>query len=83
MYSVENSAFLPLTKLVVSMRVGENKVIAYFGLGKYDNVFELYDVLNDPEELEDLSNIDQTTLNKVKEQLLDSLADANRLYETQ
>jgi arylsulfatase A-like enzyme len=81
MYSVENSAFLPLSRTAISMRHADFKLIAYFGYGKYDNFYELYNLEDDPEELIDLSGSDKTNLNFMKQELLDHLADANRPYQ--
>jgi len=49
----ENSAFLPLNKVIVAMRKDKYKLICYRGYDVEDQ-FELFDVDNDLEEMDDL-----------------------------
>jgi arylsulfatase A-like enzyme len=81
MYAAENSVFLPLGKAAISMRKGPHKLIAYFGYPGHDDVYEMYDLENDPEELHDLSKQDTSTFSMLKEELLDNLERANKPYE--
>jgi arylsulfatase A-like enzyme len=81
MYAAENSVFMPLMKATISMRKGPHKLIAYYGYPGYDNVYEFYDLENDPEELRDLAQEDRLTYSRLKEELLDTLAEVNRPYE--
>lgn len=80
MYSVEAPAFAPLKKIVVSMRKGDFKLIATLGYAAED-MFELYNLRNDPEEMQDLSKKDTATIQRLRDELLSHLADANRPYE--
>jgi arylsulfatase A-like enzyme len=80
MYSGENSTFGPLKKIALSMRKGDLKLTAVLGYSAED-VFELYDMHNDPEELQDLSQKDTGTFNRLRDELLSHLLDANRPYE--
>ncbi len=73
----ENSAFAPIKKAVISMRKRSHKIIAYLGYEGFDQVYELYDLENDPEELVDLSSRDSGKLKSLKEELLDNLEKAN------
>ncbi len=71
-FAKENSSFLPLTKSVVSMVKGANKLIYYRGYPGYDGRFELYNLQDDPEELKDLILEDSATAGRMKEELLDA-----------
>ena len=44
----------PLTRATVAMVKGQYKLIHYFGYKGYEDVYELFDLVNDPEELENL-----------------------------
>jgi len=50
----ENAMNRPLTKATVAMIRGTYKLIHYVGYRDYEEEYELYDLENDPEELEDL-----------------------------
>jgi arylsulfatase A-like enzyme len=57
-FSVEaknNPLAAPLNKGTVALIKGRYKLIHYFGYPGHENVYELYDLASDPEELEDLS----------------------------
>lgn len=75
----DNSIFSPLTKTAISMRKREYKIIAYL---KYatEAIFELYDIENDPEELNDLSSQSPKTLSDMKDELFTRLNEANRMF---
>ncbi len=77
----ENSAFAPLTKAVISMRKRNYKLIAYFGYENFDQIYELYDLENDPDELVELSSKDPKKLISLKDELLANLEKANRAFE--
>jgi hypothetical protein len=76
-----NSAFAPLKKATIAMHKGGFKLIAYFGYRGFEETYDLYDIENDPEELEELSIGKPAEFASMKEELLDNLADANRRYE--
>jgi len=78
----ENSAFLPIKKAVIAMRIGDYKLIAYPGYEKIVSEYELYDIASDPDELHNLAEVDTQTLSKMKEEFLAHLADANQQYKT-
>jgi arylsulfatase A-like enzyme len=81
MYAAENSVFMPLKKAAIAMRKGPYKLIAYFGYRGFDDVYEFYNLEEDPEELHDLARDDITTFSHLKAELLEALAEANRPYE--
>ena len=83
-FSVEakaNSAFAPLTKTTIAMVKGDYKLIYYKGYRGTDNVFELYNLHDDIEELQNLVPKNPSNLARLKEELLDNLAQANRPFE--
>ncbi len=81
MEAKSNPAFAPLRQATISMRKGPLKLIAYLGYEGLQDTYELYDIESDPEELRDLAPAAPGELGRMKEELLDHLADANRPYE--
>ena len=57
-------------------------LLAYFGYPDFDNVYEMYNLEDDPEEIQDLSQADLTSFSRLKEEPLDHLEDANRPYQS-
>ena len=80
-YAKENSSFLPLDTSVMSMRKGEHQLIYYRGYPGYDDRMELYDLENDAEEMQDLSEKDIATAKRMREELLDMASAADRPYQ--
>ncbi len=80
-YSVKNSSFAKLTKAVIAMRKRNYKLIAYIGSDNVGHDFELYDLVNDPDELHDLANKDVKTLNALKNEYLEYLHKANEPFK--
>lgn len=79
-FSIEakrNSALAPLTRASLSMIKGSKKLIYYLGYPGYDDSFELYDLQNDIEEMDNLFNKDLVGAARMKEELLDALTSAN------
>lgn len=72
----EVSAFLPLSRASIAMVKGTKKLIHYKGYEKYPDAFELYDLQNDNQEKRDLYLQDTATAARLKEELLDSLSQA-------
>ena len=79
MFAGENSAFAPFKKSVISMRKKQYKLIVYLGYKNYDHVYELYDLENDPHELNNLNTKDPKTLTAMNDELFAYLDEANRL----
>lgn len=76
----ENSSFGPLVQGTISLIQGPYKLIHYTGYPRKPEAFELYNLQADPEEMKDLFEAETSTASLMKEELLDSLADANRPF---
>ncbi|HUM25648.1 MAG TPA: hypothetical protein PKN81_05420, partial [Anaerolineales bacterium] len=79
-YAVDNSAFGPLKKCVIAMRKGAHKLIAYLGYKNYDEVFELYNIETDPEELFDLAAKELDLFSMLKQEFKAHLEEANKPF---
>lgn len=80
MNAIENSQFLPLTKVAISMHKGQYKLIAYLEYDEMESAYELYDLESDYEELHSLVDMNSLVFSRMKTEFLDYLADANRPY---
>ncbi|MDP1544867.1 MAG: sulfatase-like hydrolase/transferase [Anaerolineales bacterium] len=79
-YAVEaklSSAFAPLNTVTVSLQKGNNKLIYYTGYDAEDS-FELYDLREDPEELEDLYPSQPVFSKHLKNELLETFFESNK-----
>ncbi|MGE5071841.1 MAG: sulfatase [Anaerolineae bacterium] len=76
-------AYLPLKRATFVMRKGAHKLIAYRGYAQYDNqdAFELYDIDNDPEELNDLYSESLPLAKDLREELLAKVDQENARYK--
>jgi arylsulfatase A-like enzyme len=82
-YSVEakvNPKHEPLNKGTIAMVKNQHKLIHYLGYDGYDSEYELYDVVNDPEELEDLFPRGDPIAAVLKTELEETLRMANESY---
>ncbi len=75
----KNSSFEPLTKATFAMIKGDYKLIWYVGYTGYDDVYELYNLKTDPEELRDLSQSHIEILSPMTDELRVKLARADQL----
>lgn len=75
----QNPAFAPLEKVTIAMRKGNRKLIYYKGY-EAEESFELYDLDADIEELKDLYPEQPAFAKLMREELLDSLSDADKPY---
>jgi arylsulfatase A-like enzyme len=66
----ENAKMQPLEKATFAMIKGGYKLIYYRGYEGYDNVFELYNLKQDPEELENLFETRTIIASELKQELL-------------
>jgi hypothetical protein len=82
-YAVEakiNSAFQPLKTATIALIKERQKLIYYSGYHNYSEVFELYNLDEDPEESTDLFSKGTVTASRMKDELLEMLATANRPF---
>jgi arylsulfatase A-like enzyme len=76
-----NSAFRPLSHFTLAMRKGRHKIIMYRGYEVFGkDVFELYDLETDPEEMNDLFPKESALANELKTQLIKKLDEINRAH---
>ncbi|HZQ05482.1 MAG TPA: sulfatase [Anaerolineae bacterium] len=77
-----NAKAAPITKATVSMIKDNYKVIHYRGYDKgYQNVFEVYDLDQDPQELTDLHSIKPETSSELEHEMIAKLDEVNRPYQ--
>lgn len=70
-----------LRKGTISMVKGNFKLTYYFGHDGFDDQFEMYDLENDPEELENLNNTRVSLAKDLQEELLSKLQEVNRPFQ--
>ncbi|MFP4394789.1 MAG: sulfatase [Anaerolineales bacterium] len=68
----------PLTAATIAMLQGRYKLIYYFGYQDFDEIYELYDLENDPEELHDLYDTETAVAQAMRQTLHAALRDANQ-----
>jgi hypothetical protein len=61
-----NSAFSPIQKASFAMFQGDYKLIEYYGYDELERPYELYNLGNDPEELDDLSEGKTATVDEMR-----------------
>ena len=81
MVSERPSSFGRLYEGTFVLQQGEYKLIYYRGYKKYSEVFELYNIQEDPDELNDLFPQNLPVAKQMKDQLLDALETADRPYQ--
>jgi arylsulfatase A-like enzyme len=82
-FSVEaksNPIWSPLVKSTVALIKDRYKLIHYSGHPRCRNQYELYDLVNDPEELKDLYGLEKTVAGDMQDELEGKLEEANRPY---
>lgn len=82
-YSVEatiNRKAAPLTVATVATIHERHKLVHYFGYGAAKNEYELYDLHNDPHEMEDLYPFERSTAADLQNELEKKLQAVNELY---
>jgi arylsulfatase A-like enzyme len=84
-FSVEaktNSAFKALSKATIALFKDSYKLIHYRGYPGHDGVSELYNLENDPEELDDRYTIEPAVAEELETELMAKLEGVNRPYQT-
>lgn len=75
-----NPVFSPLKKATITIQKDDYKLIYYTGYG-LENSFELYNIRDDMEELNNLYPQSPTIAKTLRDELLDSLSDADQPYK--
>jgi arylsulfatase A-like enzyme len=76
----ENPSYQPLSKASVAVIQGQYKLVHYIGYEKYADNYELYDLENDPDELDNLYD-SHPMASQLKETLAQGLQQADQLYK--
>lgn len=82
-FSVEaklNPKYQPLTKGTVALVRDRYKLIHYFGYDGYENEYELYDHVNDPQEVDDLYSSMKSVAADLQSELKAKLHEVNQPY---
>jgi arylsulfatase A-like enzyme len=69
-----------LTRATVALIKDRYKLIHYSGYNGYENQFEMYDLANDPEEMEDLYAPKRPLASDLQDELEEKLREVNRPY---
>lgn len=72
----------PLTMGTVALLKERYKLIHYFGYDGYDGQSELYDLVNDPEEMEDLYQTERSVARELRDELDQKLRVVNQPYSS-
>lgn len=80
MEAKSNLKYEPIENATVTLRQGQYKLTYYGNYSKYSKEYELYDMLNDPEELEDLYDSGLAVASELSDQLAETLQQVNREY---
>ncbi len=78
MEAKENPKLGPLSKATVALLRGNYKLVHYFGYKEHPDAYELYDLLTDPEELDDLYPTHNKLASNLTAQLSAKLAEVNQ-----
>jgi arylsulfatase A-like enzyme len=78
----KNSKFKPLENATIALVKGDYKLLYYTGYQEYDGAFELYDLANDPEELEDIYKARKSIASAMEDELLAKLEEVNVPYSS-
>jgi arylsulfatase A-like enzyme len=81
MIAKENAAFRPIKHATFSMIKGPYELFFFTGYPGHPDQFELYNLQEDPQELQDLFGRDITTASHLKDELLEAVNTANRNYQ--
>jgi hypothetical protein len=76
MYLLEakrNPKFGPLSKATIALRNDRYKLIHFFRYSGYENKYEFYDLVNDPDEMEDRFTSDKMIALSMREELEEKL----------
>jgi arylsulfatase A-like enzyme len=75
-----NPKMAPMNKATVAMTKGRYKLINYRGYQNHEDVYELYDMENDPDQLEELYQTQPGLAESLRDELQAKLTDVNQPY---
>jgi arylsulfatase A-like enzyme len=81
MMAKDNPTFQPLQRATFTLLKGPYELFFYTGYPDHEDAFELYNLREDPNELQDLFKEDINTASQMKEELLDTVSAANRSFQ--
>ncbi len=80
MVAKDNAAFRPLEHGTFTLIKGSHELFFFTGYPDHPDAFELYNLQDDPNELQDLFSKDINTASQMKDELLEAINTANRNY---
>jgi arylsulfatase A-like enzyme len=81
MMAKDNAAFRPIKHGTFTLIKDEYELFFFTGYSDHPDIFELYYLQEDPDELHDLFRRDITTASQMKDELLEAISTANRNYQ--
>jgi arylsulfatase A-like enzyme len=72
--------FRPLIAGTIALMKGPYKLVRYFGFLDYHDVYEMYDLENDPEEMNDIYPLQVQGVKRMRSEILNTLEEVNRPY---
>jgi arylsulfatase len=81
MIAKDNAVFRPIEHATFALVKGPYELFYFTGYQDHPDAFELYNLEEDPDELQDLFRKDITTASQMKEELLEAINTANRNYQ--
>jgi len=81
MMAKDNPAFQPLKRGTFTLLKGPYELFFFTGYPDHSDIFELYNLHEDPNELHDLFREDINTASQLKEELLDTINTANHNFQ--
>ena len=80
MVAKDNAAFRPIQHGTFTLIKGPYELFHFTGYPDHPDTFELYNLQEDPDELQDLFSKDINTASQMKDELLEAINTANRNY---
>ncbi|HSB02462.1 MAG TPA: sulfatase-like hydrolase/transferase, partial [Anaerolineales bacterium] len=81
MVAKDNAAFRPIQHGTFALMKGPHELFFFTGYPDHPDAFELYNLQEDPDELQDLFSKDINTASQMKDELLEAINTANRNYQ--
>jgi arylsulfatase A-like enzyme len=81
MVAKDNAAFRPIRRATFTLIKGPYELFYFTGYPDHPDAFELYNLQEDPDELQDLFSKDITAASQMKDELLEAVSTANRNYQ--